>query len=448
METDRLLVNKDYRFSAALYARAVGCVSSMAEGYDIGCLGTIVADVRKDFDLSPRDVGMLASLPHCFFGIAALGGGLLADKVGRKAAILVTCLALFLGTCLQVIAPALWYLIIGRAVVNLGAGSGVVVVATYLTEVTPARHRGLFVSLEELCFNFGLLMAYLANWSLTGHPHDWRIVIGLGAIGPVIALLLCLLPQVLESPRYLFLCGRKQEAERVLRALVREPQEIREVLDAWETETSQSPRVAIESAPRAVMASVGLAICASLAGVQAVNPLLSYVLVVAGGAGGEVASWSLAIMLVKFLVIVPVCFCLIDRWGRRPLLVVSSLCMAAGCAVAAAALADHLPAVLAMAGIATHLVCYSLGVGPVMWTYCTEVLPTSARAPGMGLAMLASRTFSVVQLFWLPSVMDACPWAPYLFYGITNLGTVVFVAYACPETKHASLESLRGLFKE
>mmetsp|Transcript_116106 Transcript_116106/g.375165 ORF Transcript_116106/g.375165 Transcript_116106/m.375165 type:complete len:468 (+) Transcript_116106:68-1471(+) len=453
-EVAPLVPKAEYYAPAAILARIVSCVSSLAEGYDVGCFGAIAADIKEDLGLSSWGIGILAGVPALFFALAALCGGALANAVGRKAALMATCVLLIAGIWLQVVATGLSGLVLGRCIVNAGAGAGVAVVSTYLTEVTPAARRGCFVSLEELFLQMGILLAYFAQWCLVDYMHGWRIVIGLGMVGPVLALLLSLLPQVPESPRYFYLHGEHGKAEQMLRRLVADPEEVEQTLAAWDNELPITLVEAVQQTPRgAFVASLGVALCTTASGVHAINQLLSFVLVGAlkGSVPAEelkhtVASCTLAIMGLKFAVLLPVCLYLVDRVGRRPLLVASALCMAVGSSTTTMALAGSRAATLVVVGIGVHLASFSLGMGPVMWAYCSEVLPTEVRGPGMGLAILASRCLVFVQLSVLPVALAVSFCLPFACYAVVNLAAATFVMCCCPETSGKKLEELPGIF--
>merc|ERR1719498_1725877 len=116
-------------------------------------------------------------------------------------------------------APNVMSLAIGRAILSIGIKAGVTCVSVYMTELSPAAHRGSLVSIEEIYINVGILAATFTAWIMLGMENiSWRVFVAVGAIAPALSLVCILLPQVPESPRYLHVQGREEEALTVLRS--------------------------------------------------------------------------------------------------------------------------------------------------------------------------------------------------------------------------------------
>merc|ERR1719491_772112 len=157
-----------------------------------------------------------------YFGMAAgsLAAGSLMDLVGRRKVLSLSNILLAGGAFMQAFAIGFFGLFFGRVLVGFGIGMGLATVSAYIAEVSPAHKRGLFSSAEELFITIGVLCGYLANYVLLGIPHDWRWMLGLGGVIPLLFVPMLLTSLFPESPRYLFQKGRHEEASQVLSVLV------------------------------------------------------------------------------------------------------------------------------------------------------------------------------------------------------------------------------------
>jgi MFS family permease len=306
----------------------------------------------------------------------------------------------------------------------------------------------LFVSLEELLINCGILLAYFAGLWLNDFEGAWRYIIGIGIVLPSFTFGLALMPQVPESPRFLFFNSRHAEAEATLRRLV-DANEVRETLAGWEEEKHKLSTPLMErirQTPRGVfLAGVGLVCAVNCSGVHPIHTVLSSVLAKAGGMQNA-PSWGFGITLAKLCLLFPVCLYFVDHAGRRPLIMTSATCMAISALVTTMALASHMSPHVAMFGVAMHLVSFSLGSGPASWAYVSEVFATEVRSIGVGLALCAGRFLVMIQLALFLPIMEYQSWLPFSFYVMTNIAAVTFVYFNCPETKGVPLENVNKCF--
>merc|ERR1719352_1907852 len=118
--------------------------------------------------------------------IGSLLGGDMADFCGRRLTLICTVLLLISGPLIMALAQHIWVLLVGRCIVGIGMGCGLVTVTMYIAELGPAKSRGRFVACQEVALNIGLLLGYFSSWLLVGRPNDWRWMIALGAIIPML----------------------------------------------------------------------------------------------------------------------------------------------------------------------------------------------------------------------------------------------------------------------
>lgn len=447
-EKTPLTVKSTYTPTAVILGRLVACASALSEGFDGGSFGAIVADVRDEFEMSPFQVGFLSGVPTLCLALTAALGGILANGMGRKQALAVVYTFLALGMLIMASADGVLAFTVGRCTVTSAIGAGMTVVSTYLAEITPARTRGFLVSLEDVFLNAGLLLAYGMGVVLAGTPYGWRTITYFGAGIPVLALGLLLLPKVPESPRFLHMSGKDAEAKCVLAQLLDDPVEVQQTIEAWDQPNRRSWLEAIrQTRGRVFIASIGVACSSTLCGVPAVNGMLSLFLS-SSLPKASVGKWAFIIMLAKFLPLLPTSFILIEKIGRRKLLLGSSLGMAVGAMITTAALTLHLPGQFVAFGIGVHLFTFSMGMGPAVWPYMSEVLPTDVRGPGVGVALFASRLIEGSQRIVLPVAIEAAEWVPFAFFIYACICIAWFIHRFCPETKGQKLEDITELFTD
>eukprot|EP00444_Apocalathium_aciculiferum_P036727 CAMPEP_0183483984 /NCGR_PEP_ID=MMETSP0370-20130417/178691_1 /TAXON_ID=268820 /ORGANISM="Peridinium aciculiferum, Strain PAER-2" /LENGTH=742 /DNA_ID=CAMNT_0025677269 /DNA_START=102 /DNA_END=2332 /DNA_ORIENTATION=- len=216
----------------ALCARVVTSVTALAEGYDIGSISGVAVLLREDLKFTSKQVGVLLGIMNYAVMCGAPLGGWMADALGRKKALALTYVMLIVGALTMVTAQNFMHAFLGCVVTGMGVGVGLSVVTSYITEVSPKRYRGTLVGLQEFFFIIGIACGYVLNYALDIPGYGWRYMVGIGAITPMGAMLMLLLPHFLESPRWTMLRGQLAQAEADLRLLVGHD-EAREMLQEW-----------------------------------------------------------------------------------------------------------------------------------------------------------------------------------------------------------------------
>ena len=198
-----------YVYLAAFFAALGGLLF----GYDTGVISGALLFIKKQFGLSVFRQELVVSVVLVGAALAALGGGRLADKFGRRATLLLTAVIFVVGAVLCAAAPSAAMLVAGRIIVGLGIGLSSTTVPLYISEISPAKARGWQVSLFQLAITVGILAAYLVDYAFSG-SQSWRWMLGLAVVpGLMLGIGMLLMP---ETPRWLARCGRPAEARRVL----------------------------------------------------------------------------------------------------------------------------------------------------------------------------------------------------------------------------------------
>jgi len=447
-------------FRTATLARLVTFASSFSEGWEIAIFALVLVPVTKEFHLSSTQIGLLASLPLLAAAIGYLFMSWVMDVVGRKPAIIVTYVLQILGCWAMAVAPDIISLGVGRSILSMGIKSGVTCVTVYMTELSPAVNRGALVSIEEIYINAGVLAATFAAWQMMGMGMmTWRVFVGVGAIAPTLSLICILFPQVPESPRWLQLQGRTEEATVVLRsALDDDEEEVSKVLELWRQEKKememQSEKTWADSYQefRDILAHKGFQIAAACWLARAGSGLAimaTYGALFLTGMGQEASlRWFMAAQIAKTLALIPSVLWLLDRFGRRTLFLISAvgcfICMAAAatCKITAA------PFIFFACCIVAYFIAFSIGYGPVIWVYCFEILPGEIRGRSAALSILVGDILNFILIIMGPILWEYNKALPFIVLAVTNFFAVLFFWAACPETKGMQLEEAKNVLSK
>eukprot|EP00747_Dinoflagellata_sp_TGD_P147031 gnl/TRDRNA2_/TRDRNA2_176760_c5_seq10.p1 gnl/TRDRNA2_/TRDRNA2_176760_c5~~gnl/TRDRNA2_/TRDRNA2_176760_c5_seq10.p1 ORF type:complete len:468 (+),score=57.89 gnl/TRDRNA2_/TRDRNA2_176760_c5_seq10:77-1480(+) len=427
-----------------LLVRLLTSVTSIAEGYAVGCLGSALPMVEKHFHLTNAEVGLLTGITYFAMAIGTPAAGWGADRFGRLPGLAFTYCLLVSGALMMGVSTSFYMLLLGRIIESVGIGAGLSIVTTYLSEVAPAAHRGKFSSLEEGFIVFGMVLGAVVSKALLHVPHSWRWIFGAGAVLP--GAMLCLFPMLPESPRWLLTQDRQEEAESILR-LVADDAETAELLAGWEKQARKDTGTWLEvvcqenvTQARAVRAGMGVMVLQMLCGINIV--IFHQVQIFTEFLGKDSAfGWALLISALRFAIGIAMCF-IVDSVGRRPLLLISSI--ACTCSMSFLAFSSlALPAGWKIVGVAMFALSFDLGLGPVAFVYTGEVMSTRLRSKGVSLAIGLSRfTAGIMLLVWPNMSARFGEGQCFLGLGVLNLISCIFVILCVPESAGFSLEAI------
>jgi len=449
----------------------VATIGGFMFGYDSGVINGTQDGLRSTFNLNEAWLGITVSalLPGCAVG--AFLAGRSADLWGRRR-IMVAAAALFIVSALAAgAAPIAALLILARFMAGVGVGAVSVLSPAYISEVTPAHLRGRLSSLQQVMIICGLTGAFLANYvlALTAGRSTEPLWLGYAAwrwmfwmqIVPAGVFLVTLL-FIPESPRYLVAQGRGDDARRVLSRLfgaaaaAAKTREIRDSLSA-----DHRPRLS-DLLDRGggrlrpiVWAGVGLATFQQLVGINVVF----YYGAVLWQAVGFTEADSLKINILSGSLSIAACMAaifLIDRIGRKPLLLIGSAGMTLTLGLLVIAFASgHLAGgtlhlaprlgFMALVSANLYVVFFNLSWGPVMWVMLGEMFPNQIRGSALAVSGAAqwSANFLISMSFPLLARFIGLP-ITYGFYCASAFVSIFFVLRAVRETRGRELEQMEG----
>jgi len=428
----------------AAVVRIVTCIVSFAEGYDGAIFGAVATRLVKEFDLTPRTLGLLAGIVPMAMIIGAPLAGVFTNYMGRKPLLFILCIVIAFGAAIQASAATVFVLAIGRFFIGLATGAGLTTVTVYVAEASPAKVRGLLTSLEEIFLNIGMSAAFGVSWMLLGpYGIDWRDAMLVGVFFPLIAASMLPWSWCPESPRYHLLCGRVEEARIAMTQLGISNEEAEGTIQAWTNRPeSNNAFENMQIHQRSMLLAIGVAMMSMLTGIVALHNLMPWVLA-SKMPEEEALRWSTIISTIKFVILIPVCFQLLDHVGRRPLFCCSSFMFAVAAAFTAIAFASGFPGEVVGVGYGCVVCSFSGGIGPVTWPYIAEVLPTVIRGSGTGIALSFGRICSMVWMVAFPMLFAWRAEVPLWIVAILTSMSCAFFFLMCPETMQKTLENIR-----
>ncbi|MCG3113796.1 MAG: sugar porter family MFS transporter [Candidatus Manganitrophus sp. SB1] len=440
-----------------LVAAAIAAIGGILFGFDTGVISGAILFIVKQWNLTHKQAELATSSVLIGAVLGALAGGLLGDRLGRRLSIIYATVLFLAGTLIVSIADGMTSFLIGRVLIGAAIGVASFMVPLYISELAPAHIRGSMVSLNQFAVTVGILVSYGVNYYYAS-TQNWRAMFAVGAVPGLILLFgMYALP---DSPRWLFSVGLREAAEKVLRKIRGTPEVTEELAEIDEAIRSESGgKVSDLLAPPvrlALIIGVGLAILQQVTGV---NTVIYYAPAIFKGAGLQ--SDTAAIAATSGIGVVNVLFTgvslwLIDRVGRRPLLLWSVAGMTVALMVLGLGFAlrgDEAEAGGGGLGLITavtlmvYIAFFAIGLGPIFWLLIAEIYPLKLRAPGMSVATVANwgANFVVAYTFLtLASLLGKA--GIFWFYGLMGVITWLFVDRLVPETKGKTLEEIEEYF--
>ncbi|MCR6487355.1 MFS transporter [Amycolatopsis sp. OK19-0408] len=408
------------------------------DGYILSIIGVAMVQVTPEFGLSASAQGLVgaAALIGIFFG--AFLGGRLTDRFGRHLLFTVDLIALLGCSVLQAFVQNAVWLIILRLLIGVAVGADYPIATSLLAEFTPRRYRGKLLGAYVTMWFVGAAAAYVVGQFLLEVDGGWRWMLASSALPALVIILLRL--GTPESPRWLVKVGRTEEAQKVLTKVYGEGATIADLAD--EGTANIGVRELIRSGYGKRMAFITIFWTCSIVPLFAVYAFGPAILD-AFGLGGDLSHIGSAVITVLFLVGCLVAVALIDRMGRRSLIMHSFAW--SGLALLALGLFPN----AGTGVIITLFAAYALLIGGtqiLQWVYPNELFPTEIRGSAVGLASSLSRIGAAAGTYLVPLVLSGLGIGTTMIIAgvITLLGLAVSFAWA-PETRGKTLAECAAL---
>jgi sugar porter (SP) family MFS transporter len=430
-------------------------------GFDATVISGVAPLIREYFALGGAAGSLRLGWAVSALGWGAMAGnlcaGVLCDRFGRRATLLLTA-AVFLASALTAaLSTSFDAFVAARFCSGVAVGTAIVTAPLYIAEVAPADRRGGLVSLNQLMIVVGISLSFLVNYFFLALGADgWRWMLGVQVL-PALAYFL-LLTRVPESPRWLLGRGSEERARDVLVALHGPLEAGREMAEIRSSLAAGSPvsrlRSVFSARLRFVLAfALGIALVQQATGINAVLYYLPTIFAQAGDGLASAFGQSVLVGMVNVGMTL-VAIRLIDRIGRRPLLIAG----VAGMALALLAISWAFHAAATPTGAATpvnanavllsimvFVACFAMSLGPVMWVLLSEIFPNEQRAEAIALVGFWNSLVSASVTFVFPwELATLGPAGTFLVYGLLAVAGLLFLLVFAPETKGRTLEQLEG----
>jgi SP family galactose:H+ symporter-like MFS transporter len=427
----------------------ISALGGLLFGYDTGVISGAILFIQRDFGLSATLEEVVVSSVLSGAVIGAAVGGTLADRFGRRRVLILTAAIFALGAVGTALAPSVAWLIVGRVIVGAAIGVASFTAPLYISEVSPVDIRGRLVSLNQIALTAGIVISYLVDYALSG-ARGWRWMFGLAAI-PAAALGIGML-FVPESPRWLVGRALPDQARAVLRRIrgtASVDRELKEIQTGLDQQGGRWSELLSPLARPALIVGIGLAIFQQVTGINTVIYYAPTIFQFAGFKSASVAILATVGVGVVNVLMTIAAMLLLDRVGRRPLLLTGLVGMVLSLGVLG--LAFSLPNLLqelgwiAVGSLMLYVGAFAIGLGPVFWLLISEIYPLKIRGLAMSMATVANWGVNLlVALTFLTLIQIMGRSGTFWLYGLVGVGAWIFAYRLVPETKGRSLEEIES----
>ena len=489
-------------------------------GFDAGIISGVMTYAGPEFDLTEIQVGWVVSSPSFAAMFSMLISGRISDITGRRKLLIFIALLYAVSAILSALAVSYEILYIARMIGGFAFGSALVVAPMYIAEISIAENRGKLVSLQQLNIVFGFFAAFLSNYLFNKYntidsnfltdENVWRWMLGIELIPALLYFLLLFI--VPKSPRWLYLNNQVSKAKKVLVNIYGYERGELEIMSIEENNSVDKNKTKLKikelfKPTLRFILFVGL-IVGILQQITGINAVYFYATSIFKQTGiGTDAAFSSGVLLSTISVIFTfVAIYLIDRMGRRPLLLIGTAGISVSLIICAygfnqatyqlnyndinqfeflnseklLSIADKvftndvdfkneiksilgtkvygkndgailesaisINSTLILIGILGFIACFAFSLGPVMWVLLSELFPLKYRGLAIGaIAFVNSFISSIVQLIFPWELSNLGSSITFLIYGVFAICGLIFIIIKVPETKGKSLEELENI---
>ncbi|HPR33147.1 MAG TPA: D-xylose transporter XylE [Prolixibacteraceae bacterium] len=443
----------------------VATIGGLLFGYDTA----VISGAEKSVQAFLIDSQGLSTLVHGLTISSALIGciiggalsGLLASRIGRKKSLMVAAF-LFFVSALGSGYPEFLFFPKGEASMGLlymfnfyriiggiGVGMASAICPMYIGEISPAEIRGRLVSLNQFAIIFGMLVVYFVNWGIAnGKSLEWINTVGwrnmfLSEAIPagLFGILLFFVP---ETPRYLTLIKREDQALKIL-TKINGAQKAKEILEDIRSTVEHHSGKIFSYGKVVIIIGILLSVFQQFVGI---NVALYYAprIFESMGAGKDASMLQTVVMGLVNVVFTVLAIVTVDKWGRKPLLMVGSIGMAVGMFAISALSFFHVIGIGTLVFIIIYTASFMMSWGPICWVLISEIFPNKIRGRAVAIAVVAQWAANYLISSTYPAMMEFSGGMTYGFYGLMSVLSFIFVWRMVPETKGKTLEEMEHLW--
>ncbi|HAU5566653.1 TPA: MFS transporter [Serratia fonticola] len=456
---------KRYNMKYVILCCTVAAFGGLLMGYDSSIISGAIEPLSEYFQLTPAETGwavsniLLGSLVGCFIAPR------LSDKLGRKKSLAITALLFTVSVIGTAIAHNFTVFVLFRIIGGLAIGLASVISPIYLAELSPSKFRGRTTALYAVCCVGGQSVVLLTNYFITKSTlpevminMGWRYILAT-ALVPC-ALFIFFIAFIPESPRWNVLKGKYDEALDTLTKISnREHAEsvFNEIKHSFSDKTAHQHKSRLRldktTIPLLVI-GIGLAVGNQISGINVIQYFGPTLLKNVAGSTDSALLQTFWLSICQFIGVLAGML-VIDKIGRRKLLLLGAITSCICLAYSFIAFYYHLPGMLAVVGLFAYMIFFGMTWGQIVWTVLGEIFPTEIRSICVGISICAMSLANFVISSTFP-IMNSSPMLldlfhggfPLLLFAIFSLGMYFFTFRYLPETAGVSLEKIHGLVLE
>jgi SP family arabinose:H+ symporter-like MFS transporter len=424
----------------------VAALGGLLFGFDTAVISGATRALTLQYSLSNASLGVTVSAALVGTIIGAMFGGVPGDRYGRRNSLRITAI-LYLVSAIGCAFAFNWYsFVLARFIGGLGVGASSVLGPMYIAEIAPAKQRGKLVGFFQFNIVFGILAAYLSNYligTMGFGDVEWRWKLGISA-APA-ALFLVMLFAIPESPRWLARRGRVQEAGEVLRSSgdADYEEDLKQIVASIDEQQASAGVPFFSRKYRLpIFLAVSIGMFNQLSGINAILYYLNDIFAKAGftKVSGDLQAVAIGATNLLFTMLA---MTLIDRIGRKTLLLIGAVGTAAALAGVATIFFLGTHQELLVWCLVGFIAFFAFSQGAVIWVYLSEIFPTRVRAKGQSLGSFTHWIMNALISGVFPTLAARSGGVPFVFFAVMMVVQFVVVLAVYPETKGHSLEEMQ-----
>jgi MFS transporter, SP family, arabinose:H+ symporter len=429
-----------------LRSAMTGALGGLLFGFDTAVIAGTTYALTDRFALTPLELGFTVSIALWGTVLGSIFAGGFGQRIGSRAALRIMAVLYILSALGCAFAWSWPVFLLARLLGGLGIGGSSVLGPVYIAELSPPKHRGRLVGLFQINIVVGILLAYFSNFLIASFhlgAREWRWEFGVASIPALLFLLM--LFGIPHSPRWLVTQGRTEEARNTLMMIgTPEPEtELKAIVESNDLDASTRNEPLFQRRYLVpILLAFGIAAFNQLSGINAVLYYVNDIFVSAGFSRLSGGLQAVTVGVVNLLFTL-VAMTLIDKLGRKTLLLIGCVGMAIGLSGIAAILITGRSHGALIFFVAGFIASFAISSGAVIWVYMSEIFPTRVRVKGqaLGSTVLWVMNGLIAQIFPLMRARSAS--LPFICFAVVMAVQFVVTLLYFPETKGLSLEQLQ-----
>jgi len=425
---------------------AVGALGGLLFGFDTAVIAGATHQLTQVYSLTPTELGITVAIALVGTVIGAMSAGSIGQKFGGRDTLRVMAVLYVISALGSGFAWSWPVLLVARFIGGLGIGGSSVLGPVYIAELAPAKWRGRLVGMFQVNIVVGILLAYFSNFVIAQlhlGATEWRWQLGIAALPAI--LFLIMLFGIPRSSRWLVTQDRVDEARQVLEMMgsPNSEEELKEIVDSIHLERAHKSEPLFSwKYRRPIFLAVTIGMFNQLSGINAILYYLNDIFAAAGFSrmSGDLQAVAIGATNLVFTLLA---MTMIDKLGRKKLLLVGSVGMAICLTGVAAVFFTQRHQAYLVWLLVGYIAFFAFSQGAVIWVYISEVFPTKVRSKGQSLGSSSHWIMNTAIAFTFPQLAKSSGAYPFVFFAAMMVVQFFVVLIAYPETKGVTLEQLQ-----